>query len=161
MKKSFFERLTGSYDKNSLDEKLQPDTMPFSSSSARTPAASKNFMQEIEEEIEEAQLTIDVYQTAHDIIIQTITAGIKPDDLDVSITQNLVTIKGKREDHRRIEQEDMYFQELYWGTFSRTITLPHDVDPDESEASLKNGVLTIKLPKLDRDRIQKVKIKGD
>lgn len=159
MKKSFFERLTGSYDKNSAEEK-QSEITPFSSSSARL-APAKNFMQEIEEEVEEAQLTIDVYQTAHDIIIQAITAGIKPDDLDVSITQNLVTIKGKREDHRRIEQEDMYYQELYWGTFSRTITLPHDVDPDESEASLKNGILTIKLPKLDRDRIQKVKIKGD
>lgn len=159
MKKSFFERLTGSYEKNSAKEE-QSEIMPFSSSSARlTPA--KTFMQEIEEEVEEAQLTVDVYQTAHEIIIQAITAGIKPDDLDVSITQNLVTIKGKREDHRRLEQEDMYYQELYWGTFSRVITLPHDVDPDESEATLKNGILTIKLPKLDRDRIQKVKIKGD
>jgi HSP20 family protein len=104
---------------------------------------------------------VDVYQTPTDIIIQTIVAGIKPDDLDVTLTQDMVTIKGKREDSRRLEKENFFYQELYWGSFSRSILLPQEVDPDEAEATLKNGLLTIKLPKLDKERVQKIKIKGE
>ncbi len=148
-KRSFFEKLTGSYK-----EENEADVSPQISS-------GKGFMEEVESENEEAQLTVDVYQTPADIIIQTIVAGVKPDDLDVAITQDMITIKGKREESRRIEKENFFYQELYWGSFSRSILLPQEIDPDEAEATLKNGVLTIKLPKLDKGRVQKVKIKSE
>lgn len=143
-KRSFFERLTGSHSEKIEDEEEI--------------SLSKDFMGE---ENEEAQLTVDVYQTPTDILIQAIVAGIKPEDLDVSITQDMITIKGKREDSRKLEKENFFYQELYWGSFSRSILLPQEIDPDEAEATLKNGVLTIKLPKLDKERVQKLKIKGE
>jgi HSP20 family protein len=144
-KRSFFEKLTGSH------EKIEPEEI----------VDTRGFMDELEEEKEEGQLTVDVYQTNNEIILQAFTSGIKTDDLDISITQDMITIKGKREDHRRVERGDFFCQELYWGSFSRTITLPHEVDPDEAEATLKNGILTVKLPKLDRERVQKLKVKGE
>lgn len=148
-KKSFFERLTGSHDE-------YPDEFQKNS-----PPKMKEFMEELEEENEEGQLTVDVYQTPSEIIIQAIAAGVKPEDLDVVITREMITIKGKREDVRRIEKENFFYQELYWGSFSRSILLPQEVDPDESEATIKNGVLTIRLPKLDKEKTQKLKIKGE
>jgi len=149
-KRSFFERLTGS-------EKAEGSEEEFSLNNS---LSGKDFTEEVEE-IEEAQLTVDFYQTPTEIVVQAIVAGVKPDDLDVSITQDKITITGKREDSRRVEKENFFYQELYWGSFSRTLLLPQEVDPDKAEATLKNGVLTIKLPKLDKDRVQKVKIKGE
>lgn len=146
-KRSFFEKLTGSHEKIDIEPEEIVD--------------ARGFMDELEEEKEEGQLTVDVYQTSNEIILQAFTSGIKTDDLDISITQDMITIKGKREDHRRVEREDFFCQELYWGSFSRKITLPHEVDPDEAEATLKNGILTVKLPKLDRERVQKLKVKGE
>lgn len=149
-KKTFFERLTGSHSEKLTDESKFNHSYDM-----------KEFINEVEEENEEGQLTVDVYQTPSEIIIQAITPGIKPDDLDVSITQEMITIKGKREDGRKVEKENFFYQELYWGSFSRSILLPQEVDPDEAEASIKNGVLTIKLPKLDKERVQRLKIKGE
>lgn len=149
-KRSFFEKLTGSYSEEEEEQNIRPTTL-----------ANKGFLEGVEEEMEEAQLTVDVYQTPADIIIQAIVAGVKPEDLDVSITQEMITIKGKREDIRRMEKDNFFYQELYWGSFGRTILLPQEIDPDEAEATLKNGVLTIKLPKLDKERVQKIKIKGE
>jgi len=144
-KRSFFEKLTGT---NKEEEEEQG-------------VASKTFMEEVEQENEEGQLTVDVYQNPTEIVIQAIVAGVKPEDLDISITQEMVTLKGKREDSRRIERDNFFYQELYWGSFTRSILLPQEVDPDEAEATLKNGLLTIKLPKLDKERVQKVKIKSE
>lgn len=149
-KRSFFEKLTGSYSEEEEEQNIRPTTL-----------ANKGFLEGVEEEMEEAQLTVDVYQTPADIIIQAIVAGVKPEDLDVSITQEMIMIKGKREDIRRMEKDNFFYQELYWGSFGRTILLPQEIDPDEAEATLKNGVLTIKLPKLDKERVQKIKIKGE
>lgn len=107
---------------------------------------------------EEGQLTVDVYQTEDDIFIRSAIAGVTADDLDISISQDMVAIKGSRQHGEKIGQDDYYYQELYWGPFSRTIILPEDVDADNSKASMKNGILTIKMPKLAKARIKKVKI---
>ncbi len=115
----------------------------------------------MEENNEEGQLTVDVFQNPNEIIIKAMVAGVKPDDLDVSITQDMITIRGKREESHRVEKENYFYQELYWGAFSRSILLPQEVDPDESEATIKNGILIIKLPKLDKERIQKLKVKNE
>jgi HSP20 family protein len=73
----------------------------------------------------------------------------------------MITLRGKRDDLRRIEKSNFFYQELYWGAFSRSFLLPQEVDSDEAEASIKGGILTIKLPKVDKGRIQKLKIRGE
>jgi len=107
----------------------------------------------------EGQLTIDVYQTADEIIVESPIAGVNPDELDINITNESVTIKGRREKETRVKDEDYFYQECYWGKFSRSVILPQEVDAEKSEATLKNGVLTITLPKLNRAKAKKVKVK--
>lgn len=106
----------------------------------------------------EGQLTIDVYQTSHYVVIESTIAGVKPEDLDIDISSDQVTIKGSREKEEKIRDDDYIYQECYWGRFSRSVILPQEVDPDSAEASLKNGILTIKLPKLDKHRAKKLKV---
>lgn len=108
----------------------------------------------------EGQLTIDLYQTPDEIILESPIAGVKPEDLDVSITSESVTIKGTRQREQRIKDEDYFYQECYWGRFSRSIILPQEVDAEKAEAVVKNGVLTIKLPKLNRQRSKKIKVQA-
>lgn len=112
---------------------------------------------EIEEE--EGELTVDIYDRGDSIIVQSTVAGVKPEDLDVSLTNDTVTIRGKREMQEEIKEKDYYYKELFWGTFSRSIILPEEVEEDLAEAVLKNGLLTIRLLKKKRGVIQKVKIK--
>ena len=107
---------------------------------------------------DEGQLTVDVYQTEEDIIIKSTIAGVTVDDIDISLTKDMATIKGKRHPDETIDQDDYYYQELYWGPFSRSIILPEDVDVEKANASMRNGILTLRLPKLARSRMKKVKI---
>lgn len=115
------------------------------------------------EEVEEpaGELAVDVYQTPTHIVIKAMIAGVKPDDLDVSITRDMVTIRGKRERHTEGTAGDFFFQELYWGAFSRTIVLPQEVEIEEAEASEKHGLLIVRLPKLDKGRQAKLKVKSN
>ncbi len=108
----------------------------------------------------EAELTVDLYQTPTDIIVQTMVAGVQPDNLSITITRDMITIKGKREENQSINSENYYVQELYWGSFSRTISLPEEVDPEGAEAVEKHGLLIIKLPKINKDKETKLKIKS-
>lgn len=117
-----------------------------------------------EEEIDEndGQLTVDVYKNNDDeIVVQSTVAGVNPDDLDVNITNESVTIRGKRERSEKIEDKNFFYQECFWGSFSRSIILPEEIDVDKSVVSFKNGVLTIRLPKLDRKKQKKIKIKSE
>ena len=107
----------------------------------------------------EGQLTIDVYQTPEAIIVESPIAGVNPEDLDVDITSESVTIRGKRERHQRVKDEDYFYQECYWGKFSRSVILPQEIDAEKSEAIIKDGVLTIKMPKLNRQRSKKLKVR--
>lgn len=107
----------------------------------------------------EGQLTIDVYQTPDDITIESTIAGVKPEDLDISITSEAVTIRGERKREKKVKEDDYFYQECYWGKFSRSIILPQEIDPDKSTANLKNGILTIRLPKLNRQKGRNLKIK--
>jgi HSP20 family molecular chaperone IbpA len=106
----------------------------------------------------EGQLTIDVYQTQDKIIIESPIAGVSPDDLDVSITNESVTIKGKRERSSRVRDDDYFYQECYWGRFSRAVILPHEVDAESATATIKNGVLIITLPKITKAKSRKIKV---
>jgi|SRR3989338_7558375 len=97
---------------------------------------------------EDGHLTVDVFKNGNDIVIQSTIAGANPDNIDISITKDMVTIRGSRSTEDKIKTSDFYHRELYWGSFSRSILLPADIDPDRSKASMKNGVLTIRLPRL-------------
>lgn len=113
------------------------------------------------EEAEEAQLTVDVYHTPTEIIIKTMVAGVKPEDLDVSITRDSVTIRGERGEERTVSGDEYIHRELYWGAFSRTVNLPEEIDVDEAEALEKHGMLILRLPKLDKNRHTKLRVKGN
>lgn len=114
----------------------------------------------IEEESEEGQLTVDVFNTPNEIVVKAIVAGVKPDDLDISITRDMVTIRGKREAGETVEQEDYFYRELYWGAFSRTILLPQEIEVEAAQATEKHGLLSIKLPKVDKEKQTKLKVKA-
>lgn len=109
----------------------------------------------------EGQLTIDVYQTPTEIVIKSTIAGINPEDLDITITNDMVTIKGKREKDEEVTTGDYYYQECYWGAFSRSVILPVDVEAEKAAASMKNGILTIKLPKIEKVKTRKIKVASD
>jgi len=112
-----------------------------------------------DESEKDGELTVDVYQTPEMIVVKSMIAGVRPDDLDVSITRDMITIRGKREEERVVNDEDYYARELYWGSFSRTISLPEEIDVDESEAIEKHGLLILKLPKLDKKKQSRLKVK--
>lgn len=107
---------------------------------------------------EEGQLTIDVYQTTDEMIIKSTIAGVKQEDLDITIATDMVTIQGARKKDDSISPEDYYYQELYWGAFSRSVILPQEIDTEGAKASLKDGILTIRLPKFERGRTKKLRI---
>lgn len=152
--KKFFEELSSETQKE-----YKPELVKSSSAVAREAKSSREDLDIFEEN--EGQLAIDVFQTPNEIIIESTIAGVKPDDLDISITNESVTIRGKREKEKRVSDEDYFYQECYWGRFSRSIILPQEVDSDNAEASFKNGVLTIRLPKINRQKSKKLKVKLD
>ncbi|MBI2023983.1 Hsp20/alpha crystallin family protein [Candidatus Giovannonibacteria bacterium] len=150
--RSFFEKLTGSVRVDKENEDLEPT--PALAKSTKLPQSSSWI-----ETNEEGELTVDVFQNEDEIIIQSTVAGVKPDDLDVSITQDMVTIKGKRQRVHEVSEKDFFYKELYWGSFSRSILLPQEVDSDAAQATIKNGLITIRLPKLDKSKTQRLKVK--
>jgi len=106
----------------------------------------------------EGQLAIDVYQRGKKIIIKSTIAGVKPEDLKISLHHDLLNIKGHRSLNQEIKDEDYLYRECYWGSFSRSIILPAEVDSKKIEAELENGVLTITLYKNEPGKIE-IKIK--
>jgi HSP20 family protein len=105
----------------------------------------------------EGELSVDVYQTEKDIIIESTIAGVKPEDLNITVNNDMITIRGKRERNLNIKDEDFLYKECYWGGFSRSIILPTNVKVEKIKASLKNGLLTIILPKINKTQTIKVK----
>jgi HSP20 family molecular chaperone IbpA len=156
-KKSFFERLTGSVKVNDNTEEEQQE-MREEKRVKKISTESVGSWDEEEEE-KDGELTVDVYQTPELIVIKSMIAGVRPEDLDISITRDMVTIQGRREEEKVVREEDYFARELYWGSFSRTITLPSEIDVDEAEAVEKHGLLILKLPKLDKKRQSKLKVK--
>lgn len=112
------------------------------------------------EEESEGQLAVDVYQTPNDIVVQTMVAGVRPEDISITIARDMITVRGRREENKAISDENYFSRELYWGTFSRTILLPQEIDPEGADATERHGLLMIRLPKLDKDRKTTIKIKS-
>ena len=171
VKRSFLERLTGSKriepESYEGDEYNQPINniyeedkaeMMLDSSPKITMPQEENFT--ATNETGEGQLTIDVYQTDNDIVIKSTIAGVKPEDLDVSISNDMVTVRGERRKEEQVDDENYYYQECYWGPFSRSVILPVDVIAEKIDASMKNGILTIRLPKSDTNKTKKIQVRG-
>lgn len=109
----------------------------------------------------EGELAIDVYETGADFVIQSTIAGIKAEDLDITIENDIVTVRGSREKQTSEETKKYYYQECYWGAFSRQVILPEEVDGSKAEAVIKDGVLTLKIPKVIKVQKRKIVIKQD
>lgn len=109
--------------------------------------------------LEEGRLNIDVYELDDQIVIESAIAGVNENDLDINITPDSVTIRGQRGHEKEIAEENYFYKECYWGTFSRSVRLHTEIDPDKSEATLDNGILTIRLPKLSKSNQKKLRVK--
>lgn len=176
-KRSFFNLVTGR-DSDNEDQEYNKrykeilaaaksgtvKSAPIESKQERKNNIKVNFEEEETEEqpgeqpAEEGQLTIDVYQTPEEMVIKSTIAGVKSEDLDITIATDMVTIQGSRKNNENISPEDYYYQELYWGPFSRSVILPQEVDTEGAKASMKDGVLTIRLPKFERGKTKKLRI---
>lgn len=162
-KPSFLERLTGSqsddYDRIldedhefgeeddlAVNEEMEADTWE-DEEDAGTP--------------QDGELPVDMYQTDDDIVIRALVAGVSPTDLEISITRDMVTVRGEREEYQEAHDDGYFHRELFWGSFSRTLLLPEEVAIDEAEAQEKHGLLEIKLPKLDKHRSTQLKVRSN
>lgn len=104
------------------------------------------------------QLAVDVYQTKEDVIVVAPVPGVSKDDLDLSIVESTLTVRGTRKQEEEVRTSDYLVQECYWGEFSRSIILPVQVKEDEAEAELKDGMLKVKMPKTEQDKVKKISI---
>jgi len=162
-KPSFLERLTGSMKADKYDDVLD-DEHEFG---AEDEKKSEGYQEESEwhgqegpdDEKLDGELPVDMYQTGDAIVIRALVAGVSPEDLDIAITRDMVTIRGSREEYQEAANDDYYHRELFWGSFSRTLLLPEEVLIDEAEAQEKHGLLEIRLPKVDKGRSTRLKVK--
>jgi HSP20 family molecular chaperone IbpA len=167
-KLSFFERLSGASSANSsfdaFDEELPTATVPerkdARSRSNESPLRPIPLDEEIKTAANEGQLPVDVSQTANEIVIRAFVAGVRPDELNISICRDMVEIKGSRMEREQVAGPDYFTRELFWGSFSRIIMLPQEVDVEASSASSRDGLLTIILPKLDKAKQTKLRVKA-
>ena len=160
----FFEDLSGA--KTEADgeydiELTKSASGTLSPAAFTTAAASRSKAVRVKEEKEdlwadgepEGQLTVDVYQTTNDIVVESAIAGVDPDDIDVNVTTDSISIRGARKREKTVREEDYLYQECYWGKFGRSIILPQEVDPEGAQVKFKNGILTVVLPKANKKKI--------
>ena len=106
------------------------------------------------------QLAVDVYQTKDSVVVKAPIAGVRPDDIDIAISEDVMTIRGDRKEEIVVEKEHYYVQECFWGSFSRSIILPTSTIAEKANATLKDGVLTVTVPKVvQEDKVKKIKVK--
>ncbi len=152
-KRSFFERLTGGV-------RLQDDEYVEEPKHVLVKQDDAPGMDPWSENEPEGELSLDVYQTPSEIVVQTFVAGVKPEDLEINITRDMLTLRGKRQETRTIHEDDYFSRELYWGAFSRSVSLPAEVEPEDAEAIERHGLLTIRLPKIDKNKRSQLKVKS-
>ncbi|MFA6099176.1 MAG: Hsp20/alpha crystallin family protein [Patescibacteria group bacterium] len=116
----------------------------------------------LDEEDYGGQLAVDVYQSEGEIVIKSTIAGVRPEDIDISVNNDMITVRGKRAKDHEVKEEDYFYRECYWGGFSRSIILPCEVKVDKIRATMKNGVLTVVLPKASKaSKVTVVKVKEE
>lgn len=119
---------------------------------------------EIEEEKETqegGELAVDVYQTEEEFVVVSTIAGVEPEDLDIEIHNDTVSIRGERKKIEEVPEKDYLYQECFWGPFSRSIVLPEEIDPENAKAILKNGVLILRLPKVKKVKTFRLKVEKE
>jgi len=136
---------------NKAKQKTRHDFAPIAFPLPKAPVSNEKH---------EGQLSVDVYQTTDDIVIIAPIAGTSPQDIHISITDDVITIKGRREIPTRdtLQDDHFYIQECFWGNFSRSIVLPAAVDTRHVDAHCQNNILTIRIPKLERVRTRVIKV---
>ena len=167
-KPSFLERLTGGqsdeYDRI-LDEEHQfgEDDELAADNEEEYQEEDENWEEEAPatDNPQEGELPVDMYQTDDMIVIRALVAGVSPAELEISITRDMVTVRGMREEYQEAHDDGYFHRELFWGSFSRTLVLPEEVAIDEAEAQEKHGLLEIKLPKLDKHRSTQLKVRSN
>ncbi len=160
-KPSFLERLTGGVKLEAQDDSFDDAgevKMGMMDADMAEPQGGAAWNDQ--SDAQEGELPVDMYQTRDSIVIRALVAGVNPEDLDIAITRDMVTLKGSREENQEAPDEDYYHRELFWGSFSRTILLPEEIVIDEAEAKEKHGLLEIVLPKLDKERSAKLAVKS-
>lgn len=166
-KPSFLERLTGSAQNQDYDRILDEDHH-FGDDEAEAEQGD-DFQEEEEWSHDDAdrgsqqdgELPVDMFQTDDAIVIKALVAGVSPAELEISITRDMVTIRGMREEIQEVHDDGYYHRELFWGSFSRTLVLPEEIAIDEAEAQEKHGLLEIRLPKLDKHRSTQLKVRSN
>ena len=163
-KPSFLDRLTGSqnddYDRILDEEQEFGEDDDLAVEEEEAPEDDDTWSDEDDMgSQQDGELPVDMYQTEDTIVIRALVAGVSPSDLDISITRDMVTIRGVREEFQEVHDDSYFHRELFWGSFSRTLLLPEEVAIDESEAQEKHGLLEIKLPKLDKHRSTQLKVR--
>ncbi len=166
-RKSFLQRLTGSFkeeDEEAIEKMSQVNRKSFSSLKDLDDRDDDDDIQDEDEDdtpiAVEGQLGIDLFETPVEVIVKTMIPGVRKEDIDISLSRDMLTIRGERKDEKTIAEDDYHYRELYWGTFSRTVKLPHEVDIDRAEATESQGMLTLRLPRIDRERKASLKVKG-
>src|SRR3989344_3316499 len=152
--KNLINKFMGTQTMTQNEEELE-ETEEIQGASPAPKGSSEDWLSEYE-----GQLTIDMFQTKDNVIIKSTIAGVKPEDVDVTIANDMVTIRGERKRDFEASSEDYFYQECYWGSFSRSVVLPVDVDIEQVSADLKDGILTITLPKAAKAKAKKVKVGG-
>jgi len=129
-----------------FNKKLNKNLSPF-------PEEKSTWLEEDSSETE-GQLSIDVYQTEKEIIVRSTVAGVKPENIKISLHNDLLTIKGFRTEENKIKEENYLYRECYWGSFSRSVILPFEVDNRDVRAEIENGLLTVSLKKIKPEKIE-------
>ena len=106
------------------------------------------------------ELTVDMYQTADDVVVKASLPGVKTEEVDISITGDTLTIKGEHKEEQEVKQEDYLYKERRYGVFSRSLQIPAQVKSDKAEAVFENGVLTLTLPKAEEIKPKQIKVKA-
>jgi HSP20 family protein len=105
-------------------------------------------------------LPIDMYQTDNDVVVKATLPGLKPDEVDISITGDTLTIKGEHKEEQETKDEDYFYRERRYGAFSRSVPMPVSVKSDKAEAVFENGILTLTLPKAEEVKPKQIKVKA-
>ena len=125
------------------------------------PGSEEESEESTEEELLEGQLAVDLIETPDSIIVRSTIAGVKPEDLDINVEGNTLTVSGVRSASTEENEGNYLLQECYWGSFSRSVEIPIEFDPDGVDAELKDGILTVVLPKVPKLKPKKVMVRGE
>lgn len=155
-KRTLFERITGTVKMDEFDDIENTEEGLLNEDRGEI----NNTLESPDEHSDMGQLSVDVINQPDEIIIRAIVAGVKPHELDVQISRDMVVITGTREDNKEIDERDFYHRELYWGSFSRKIILPEEIDVELSTAEEKHGLLELHLTKIDKNKKTKLQVKS-